>query len=410
MSILKSDIKLAEIIRNELFRQRNSINLIASENYVSPSVIEAQINLLTNKYACGYPDHRYYAGCRYMDEIENLAIERAETLFSAEHANLQPYSGAQANFAVYFSSLEPGDTILAMDRTHGGHLTHGDSHNFSGRYFDFNFYGLDKKTERIDYQKVLELALKKKPKLIIAGSSSYSRLIDFKIFGEIAEKSGACLMADIAHIAGIVAAGLHPSPVSYSDFVTMSTHKTLRGPRGGIILCKRKYADTIDKAVFPGIQGGPLMQVIAAKAVCLKEASLPEFKKYQKQVLTNARMLAGALKERGFILVSGGTDNHMMTIDLRNKNVTACDAEKMLEHIGINVSRCSLPFDIIQEGKNGIRIGTPSVTSRGMSEKDMSFIAGIISMAVENFSANKKKAALMVKELLSRYPLYPEHI
>jgi len=407
---VESDKELTQAIKNEFIRQQNSLNLIASENYASPSVVAAQANSLTNKYACGYPGQRHYSGCKYVDEIENLAINRAKALFGAEHANVQPYSGSQSNFAVYFSLLKPGDTVLAMDRMQGGHLTHGDNHNLSGRNFNFVFYGLDKKTECIDYQNVETLALKKRPKLIIAGSSSYSRIINFKQFREIADKTGAYLMADIAHIAGIVAAGLHPNPTEHSDFVTMSTHKTLRGPRGGIVLCRHKYADSIDRAIFPGIQGGPLMHIIAAKAACLKEALSPEFKQYQKQILSNAKTLANALLEYGFKLLSGGTDNHMMTVDFNGKGIKAKDAEKTLELIGITVSRCSLPFDAIPEAKNGIRIGTAAVTTRGMTENDMNQIARIISLVAENFESNRDKAELMVKELLNRHPLFPEYL
>lgn len=381
MSNLKIvDPEIFEAIKNEERRQKNTIELIASENFVSPEVLEAQGSVLTNKYAEGYPGKKYYGGCKYIDVIENLAIDRAKKIFKAEHANVQPHSGSQANMAVYFSILEVGDTILAMNLSHGGHLTHGSPVNFSGRFFNIIPYGVDKDSGRIDYDNLRDLAIKNKPKLIIAGASAYPREIDFSAFRSIADEVGSYLMADIAHIAGLVIANLHQSAIPHCHFVTTTTHKTLRGPRGGLILCKEEYGKAIDKTIFPGIQGGPLMHVIAAKAVSFKEAMTPEFIEYQKQIVKNAKSLADELLELDYHLVSGGTDNHLMLVDLRNKGITGKQAEKALEEAGITVNKNTIPFDTQSPMvTSGIRIGTPAVTTRGMKEKDMRMIAKMIN-------------------------------
>jgi glycine hydroxymethyltransferase len=386
MSHLKKvDPEIFEAIENEENRQKYTIELIASENFVSPEVLEAQGSVLTNKYAEGYPGKKYYGGCKYIDVIENLAIERAKKIFKADHANVQPHSGSQANMAVYFSVLEVGDTILAMNLSHGGHLTHGSPVNFSGRFFQIVPYGVDKDSGRIDYDNLRDLAIKNKPKLIIAGASAYPREIDFSAFRSIADEVGAYLMADIAHIAGLIVAGLHQSAVPYCHFVTTTTHKTLRGPRGGLILCKEAYARAIDKTIFPGIQGGPLMHVIAAKAVCFKQAMTPEFKNYQKQIIKNAKALADKLIELDYHLVSGGTDNHLMLVDLRNKGITGKQAEKALEEAGITVNKNTVPFDPEKPMvTSGIRIGTPAVTTRGMKEEDMGMIAKMINRVLKD--------------------------
>ena len=379
-NLKKVDPEIFEAIKNEENRQKNTIELIASENFVSSAVLEAQGSVLTNKYAEGYPGKKYYGGCKYIDIVENLAIARAKEIFKADHANVQPHSGSQANMAVYFSVLEVGDTILAMNLSHGGHLTHGSPVNFSGRFFNIIPYGVGKDTGRIDYDNLRDLALKHKPKLIIAGASAYPRAIDFSIFRSIADEVGAYLMADIAHIAGLIIAGLHQSPIPYCHFVTSTTHKTLRGPRGGLILCKEDYARVIDKTIFPGIQGGPLMHVIAAKAVCFKQAMTTEFKEYQRQIIKNAQELANKLMELDYNLVSGGTDNHLMLVDLRNKGITGKQAEKALEEAGITVNKNAIPFDTQSPMiTSGIRIGTPAVTTRGMKEKEMILIAEMIS-------------------------------
>ncbi len=378
--IRKVDPEIVEVIERELDRQKRNIELIASENFVSPAVMAAMGTILTNKYAEGYPGRRYYGGCEEVDVAENLAIERLKKLFNAEHANVQPHSGANANMGVYFSILEPGDVVLGMNLSHGGHLTHGSPVNISGKYFKFVAYGVDEKSGMIDYEKVREIALESKPKLIVAGASAYPRIIDFKKFREIADEIGAMLMVDMAHIAGLVAAKLHPNPVYYADFVTTTTHKTLRGPRGGAIICKGKYAKAIDKAIFPGTQGGPLMHIIAAKAVCFREAMTEEFKTYQKQIVRNAQALAQSLMNEGFNLVSGGTDNHLILLDLRNKNITGKDAEHLLDEIGITVNKNTIPFDPQSPFvTSGIRIGTPAVTTRGFKEDDMTEIGKIIS-------------------------------
>ncbi|MBU4362256.1 serine hydroxymethyltransferase [bacterium] len=391
-NLKKVDPEIFEAIKNEENRQKYTIELIASENFVSPEVLEAQGSVLTNKYAEGYPGKKYYGGCKYIDVIENLAIERAKKIFKAEHANVQPHSGSQANMAVYFSVLEVGDTILAMNLSHGGHLTHGSPVNFSGRFFTIVPYGVGKDTGRIDYNNLRDLAIKNKPKLIIAGASAYPREIDFSAFRSIADEVGAYLMADIAHIAGLIIAGLHQSAVPHCHFITTTTHKTLRGPRGGLILCKEEYSRAIDKTIFPGIQGGPLMHVIAAKAVCFKQATTPEFMNYQKQIVKNAKTLAEKLIELGYNLVSGGTDNHLMLVDLRNKGITGKQAEKALEEVGITVNKNMVPFDPQKPWvASGIRIGTPAVTTRGMKEKDMSVIAEMMNRVLNDTENQKIK-------------------
>jgi glycine hydroxymethyltransferase len=407
--VMQVDPEVATAIAKEKHRQQNNIELIASENFVSVAVMAAQGAVLTNKYAEGYPDKRYYGGCEYVDVVETLAIERAKKLFNAEHANVQPHSGAQANMAVYFAVLNPGDTVLGMKLSHGGHLTHGSPVNMSGKYYNFVPYGVEEDTGRINYEKVFGIAHKNKPKLIVAGASAYPRIIDFVQLREIADEVGAMLMVDMAHIAGLVAAGLHPTPVPYADFVTTTTHKTLRGPRGGMILCKQKHAVVIDKAIFPGIQGGPLMHVIAAKAVALKEALTPEFITYQHQVVTNANVLAEALVKRGFILVSGGTDNHLMLIDLRNKNITGNEAEKLLDKIGVTVNKNAIPFDPQNPSiTSGIRVGTPAATSRGMKEEAMEKVAEIIDRLITHRDDDVQiaKARYMVQDLCKQHPLY----
>ena len=400
-NLKKVDPKIFEAIKNEENRQKYTIELIASENFVSPEVLEAQGSVLTNKYAEGYPGKKYYGGCKYIDIVENLAIERAKEIFKAEHANVQPHSGSQANMAVYFSVLEVGDTILAMNLSHGGHLTHGSPVNFSGRFFNIIPYGVGKDSGRIDYDNLRDLAIKNKPKLIIAGASAYPREIDFSAFRSIADEVGAYLMADIAHIAGLIIAGLHQSAVPHCHFVTTTTHKTLRGPRGGLILCKEEYGHAIDKTIFPGIQGGPLMHVIAAKAVCFKEAMTPEFIEYQKQIVKNAKTLADKLLELGYNLVSGGTDNHLMLVDLRNKGITGKQAEKALEEAGITVNKNMVPFDPQKPWvASGVRIGTPAVTTRGMKEKDMGVIAEFINRVL-NDTENQKIKDEVKKEVES---------
>lgn len=409
--IYNADPEVAEAIEKELKRQQDHIELIASENFVSLPVMAAMGTHLTNKYAEGYPGRRYYGGCEFVDVVENIAIERAKKLFGAEHANVQPHSGAQANMAVYFAVLEPGDTIMGMNLAHGGHLTHGSPVNISGKYFKIVPYGVDANTGYIDYDEVRRLAREFKPKLIVAGASAYPRVIDFEKFREIADEVGAYLMVDMAHIAGLVAAGLHPSPVPYADFVTTTTHKTLRGPRGGMILCKEKYAKMIDKAIFPGTQGGPLMHVIAAKAICFGEALKPEFKEYQKQIIKNAQALANGLIEEGFNLVSGGTDNHLMLVDLRNRGITGKDAEKALDKVRITVNKNTIPNDPESPFvTSGIRLGTPAVTTRGMKEEDMRQIARAISLALPDFEKNREQILGIVDDLCKRYPLYSQGI
>lgn len=407
-SIKAFDEEITGAILKELGRQRGKIELIASENFVSPAVMEALGTVLTNKYAEGYPGKRYYGGCEFVDVIEDIARERMKALYGADHANVQPHSGSSANEAVYFTVLEPGDVVMGMDLSHGGHLTHGSPVNISGKYYKFIHYGVSENTGRIDYDNVRAIAKENKPKLIVAGASAYARSIDFKAFKEIADEVGALLMVDMAHIAGVVAAGLHQSPVPYADFVTTTTHKTLRGPRGGAILCKAQYAKAIDKSIFPGMQGGPLMHTIAAKAVCFKEAMSEEFKEYMKQVLKNASTLADALTAKGINIVSGGTDNHLMLLDLRNKNITGKDAERLLDDIGITTNKNTIPFDPQSPFiTSGLRIGTPAVTTRGFKEKDMEEIADIITEAITK-PESKEECVSRVKALCDRHPLYPE--
>ena len=401
------DPELAEAIFLEKNRQNSKIELIASENFVSPAVMAAQGSVLTNKYAEGYPGKRYYGGCEFVDIAENLARDRVKKLFGAEHANVQHHSGANANTAVYFAMLQPGDTVLGMNLSHGGHLSHGSPVNISGKYFNFQEYGVEEGTEVIDYDKVMARAKEVKPKLIVAGASAYPRVLDFKKFREIADAVGAYLMVDMAHIAGLVAAGLHPNPVEYADFVTTTTHKTLRGPRGGLILCKEQYAKQIDKAIFPGIQGGPLMHVIAAKAVCFHEALQPAFKEYQKQIVANAKALANGLQEQGFRLVSGGTDNHLMLIDVKSKGITGKEAEKMLDDANVTVNKNTIPFETESPFvTSGIRVGTPAVTSRGMKEAEMAEIAAIFETVL--LKKDEAAAKEMVKALTDRFPLYAD--
>jgi glycine hydroxymethyltransferase len=407
-SIKAFDSEIAKAILKELERERNKIELIASENFVSPAVLEAMGTVLTNKYAEGYPGKRYYGGCEHVDVVENIARDRLKALFGAEHANVQPHSGSSANEAVYFAVLEPGDTVMGMDLSHGGHLTHGSPVNVSGKFFKFVHYGVSQNTGIIDYDNVRAIAKESKPKLIVAGTSAYSRRLDFKVFKEIADEVGALLMVDMAHIAGIVAAGLHQSPVPYADFVTTTTHKTLRGPRGGAILCKQQYAKVIDKSVFPGMQGGPLMHVIAAKAVCFKEAMSEEFKGYIEQVVKNASVLAASLIAKGIDIVSGGTDNHLMLLDLRNKGITGKDAETLLDDIGITANKNTIPFDPQSPFiTSGLRIGTPAVTTRGFMEDDMKEIADIISTAISD-PKSKAECSSRVKALCDKHPLYPK--
>lgn len=402
-----TDEEVFNAIELELNRQRNKIELIASENFVSDSVMEAMGSYLTNKYAEGYPGKRYYGGCEYVDIVEDLARERACKLFGADHSNVQPHCGAAANLAVYGAVLEPGDTVLGMNLSHGGHLTHGSPANASGKLYNFIPYGVEEETGRINYDEVERLAIENKPKLILAGASAYPREIDFKRFKEIANKVNAIFMVDMAHIAGLVAAGLHQNPVEYADIVTTTTHKTLRGPRGGLILCKEEYAKVIDKAIFPGYQGGPLMHVIAAKAVCFGEALKPEFKEYQEQIVKNAKALADELIKLDFKLVSNGTDNHLMLIDLRNKNITGKKLEKRLDEVGITVNKNAVPFDTEKPTiTSGIRIGTPAVTSRGFKEEDMIEIARLIDMAVKDYPEKKDEIKERVQKICEKYPLY----
>ena len=398
------DKEIFDAIQKEHKRQNEKIELIASENFASKAVMEAMGSVFTNKYAEGYPGKRYYGGCQNVDVAENLARDRAKEIFGAEHANVQPHSGAQANMSVYFTVLNPGDTILGMNLSHGGHLTHGSPVNFSGKMYNIVPYGVNE-DGYIDYDEVEKIALECKPKIIVAGASAYPRTIDFKRFREIADKVSAYLMVDMAHIAGLVAGGLHPSPVPYADFVTTTTHKTLRGPRGGMILCKEKYAKDLDKSVFPGVQGGPLMHVIAGKAVCFKEALTPEFKEYQNQIVKNAKVLAKELMNRGFKLVSGGTDNHLMLVDLTNKGVTGKDAEAMLDEVGITVNKNTIPFDKQKPNiASGIRIGTPAMTTRGMKEEEMKTIAELIDRTIKGEDKEKIKADVL--KLTSRFPIY----
>lgn len=407
--VAHQDPEVAEAIEKEESRQENKIELIASENFVSRAVMAAQGSVLTNKYAEGYPGKRYYGGCEYVDIVEDLARDRIKKLFQADHANVQPHSGAQANTAVYFAMLEPGDTVMGMNLSHGGHLTHGSPVNISGVYFNFVEYGVDPESETINYDVLRELAHKHRPKMIVGGASAYPRQIDFAKISEIAKEVGALIMIDMAHIAGLIAADLHPNPVPYADFVTSTTHKTLRGPRGGIILCMQEYAQKIDKAIFPGIQGGPLMHVIAAKAVAFGEALKPEFKEYQKQIILNAKALAEGFLSRGFRLVSGGTDNHLILVDVRSKGLTGKAAEKILDDVGITVNKNTIPFDPESPFvTSGIRIGSPAVTSRGMKEPEMDRIVEAIDLALTAGDDTSKlhKAEQLVGEICGRFPLY----
>ncbi|WP_303059671.1 serine hydroxymethyltransferase [Veillonella magna] len=408
-TLQKRDPEIAKMIEMELGRQRNKLEMIASENFVSKAVMEAQGSVLTNKYAEGYSGKRYYGGCEYVDMVETLAIERAKKLFGADHVNVQPHSGSQANFGVYFALLKPGDTIMGMNLSHGGHLTHGSPVNISGTYFNIVPYGVDETTQEIDYDEMRRIALETKPKLIIGGGSAYSRIIDFKKMADIAHEVDAIFMVDMAHFAGLVAAGLHPNPVEYADVVTTTTHKTLRGPRGGMIMCKEKYAKAIDKAIFPGIQGGPLMHVIAAKAVAFGEALQPEFKVYAQQIITNAKVLAQALADYGFTIVSGGTDTHVMLVDVRNTGLTGKEAEYLLDEVGITCNKNTIPFDPASPFvTSGIRLGTPALTSRGLKEDDMKEIAAIIDLVLHNpeDTAKLEEARKRVAVLCETYPLY----
>ena len=405
--VAKFDPDVADGMQQELGRQRRNLELIASENLVSPAVMAAMGSVLTNKYAEGYPGKRYYGGCQCVDIVEEIARKRACELFGADHANVQPHSGAQANMAVYFALLNTGDTVMGMNLAEGGHLSHGSPVNMSGKYYNFVSYGVDPVTHRIDYDKVKEIALECKPKLIVAGASAYPRVIDFAKFREIADACGALLMVDMAHIAGLVAAGVHPNPVPYADIVTTTTHKTLRGPRGGLILCKEEYAKAIDKAVFPGSQGGPLMHIIAAKAVCLGEALKPEFKAYGEQIVKNAQALANGLTSRGHKLVSGGTDNHVMLLDLSGTELTGKELEHNLDEVYITANKNTIPNE--QRSPfvtSGVRLGSAAVTSRGLVEDDMDKIAEFIHLVIEDFEGNKEKVQAGVEELLKKYPLY----
>ena len=405
------DPEVARAIRGELKRQTERLELIASENFTSRAVMEAQASVLTNKYAEGYPGKRYYGGCEFVDQVEILAMERARKLFQADYVNVQPHSGSQANMAILFSALNPGDAILGMDLAHGGHLTHGSPVSFSGRFFKVHSYGVDRRTQRIDYGQVADLAGSYRPKLIIAGASAYSRIIDFAAFAQIAREVGAFLMVDMAHIAGLVAAEVHPSPVPYADFITSTTHKTLRGPRGGLILAKEKYGKLLNSQIFPGIQGGPMMHTIAAKAVSFKEALTPEFKAYQKQVVLNAQKMAAELMDRGFKLVADGTDNHLLLVDLSTKDLTGREAEKALETAGITVNKNSIPFETRSpQITSGVRIGTPAVTTRGMKEPEMGRIAEFIDRALGQ-TANTKALQTIRKEVRNfcrGFPLFPQ--
>jgi len=414
MSFLeKADPEVAHAIDLETRRQAGKLELIASENFVSEAVLAAQGSIMTNKYAEGYPGKRYYGGCEFVDIAENLAIDRCKQLFGADHVNVQPHSGSQANMAVYFAAVQPGDTILGMNLSHGGHLTHGSPANFSGKLYKIVSYGVSKDTETIDFDEVEKLAKEHKPKMIVVGASAYPRLLDFNRFRRIADEVGAVIMADIAHVAGLVATGLHPSPVPVCEYVTSTTHKTLRGPRGGLIMCKEAYAKTLNSRVFPGMQGGPLMHIIAAKAVAFKEALLPEFKQYQTQILKNAQAMADELKNQGFRLVSGGTDNHLMLVDLTAKGVSGKDAQEALDLAAITVNKNGIPFDTQgPQITSGIRIGTPALTTRGMKEKEMRLIATYIADVISNINDDSKIKAVAekVKNLCAQFPLYAQRI
>jgi glycine hydroxymethyltransferase len=414
MSILETfDPEVAQAIELETGRQEYTLELIASENFVSEAVLEAQGSIMTNKYAEGYPGKRYYGGCHYVDIVENLAIERAKVLFGADHVNVQPHSGSQANMAVYFSVLKPGDTILGMNLAHGGHLTHGSPVNFSGRFFNVVPYGVTRESQTIDFDEVERLALEHRPRMIVVGASAYPRIIDFAAFRAIADKVGAVVMVDMAHIAGLVATGLHPSPVPHAEFVTTTTHKTLRGPRGGMILCRKEYAKTLNSNIFPGIQGGPLMHVIAAKAVSFKEALTPEFKAYQEQIVKNARTLAAELLARGFRLVSGGTDNHLMLVDLSATELTGKIAEESLDKAGITVNKNTVPFETRSPFvTSGFRIGTPAATTHGLKEAEMKEVAGFIAEVLANVNNDARLAEIKerVNAMMKRFPLYAHRL
>ena len=414
MNILeRQDPQLWQAIEGERTRQRDGLELIASENYTSPAVLAAMGTMLTNKYAEGYPGRRYYGGCEFVDRAEILAIERAKRLFGADHVNVQPHSGSQANMAVYFAALKPGDTMLGLTLSHGGHLTHGSPVNFSGRFFNVVSYGVDRKTEQVDFDELWRLAREHHPRMIVVGASAYPRTLDFPAFRAVAAEVGALLMADIAHIAGLVAVGIHPSPVPYADFVTTTTHKTLRGPRGGMVMCKAEHAALLDKHVFPGMQGGPLMHIIAAKAVALHEALQPEFAAYQCQIVANARALAEGLLRRGFRLVSGGTDTHLILVDIGQKGLTGKATEAALEAAGITVNKNGIPFDDKPPSiTSGIRIGTPAVTSRGMREPQMDRIAQLLAEVLADVedAACQRRVAAAVRELCGRFPLYRERL
>ena len=414
MSFLKKvDPQIYKAILDEAKREHQKLELIASENFVSEAVLEAQGSIMTNKYAEGYPHRRWYGGCRFIDVAEELAIERAKKLFGAEHVNVQPHSGSQANMAVYFAALKPGDIVLAMDLACGGHLTHGHPHNFSGRFYNIVTYGVSRENEQLDYDEILALAKKHRPKMILAGACAYPRIIDFQKFRKICDEVGAFLFVDIAHISGLIIAGLHPNPVPYAEFVTTTTHKTLRGPRAGIIMCKKEFAKIIDETVFPGIQGGPLMHVIAAKAVAFKEALMPSFKIYQRQIVKNAAALSRALSKRGLRIVSGGTDTHLLLVDLTNKGIVGRKAALALDKAGMTVNKNLIPFDTKPPSiTSGIRIGTPAVTTRGMKESEMEMIGALISQVLNNISDAKamEKVKYEVKKLSARFPLYKDLI
>jgi Glycine/serine hydroxymethyltransferase len=405
----KQDREVYEAILNETKRENNNIELIASENFVSEAVLEAQGSVLTNKYAEGYPDARWYNGCEFVDDVESLAIERAKKIFGAEHVNVQPHSGTQANMAIYFSMLQPGDTVMAMDLACGGHLSHGHPMNFSGRYYKMAPYGVNRKTETLDYDEISHIAKKSRPKMILVGASAYPRAIDFKKFRQIADSVGAFIFVDIAHIAGLVAAGLHQSPMEYAEFVTTTTHKTLRGPRGGMIMCRKEFAKKIDSQIFPGLQGGPLMHVIAAKAVCFKEALQPQFKKYQSQILKNSKALSSEMVKLGYRIVAGGTDTHLFLVDLTSKNITGKEAATVLDRTGITVNKNLIPYDKLSPFvASGIRIGTPAVTTRGMKESAMKKIAGFIDKALSDPNNEKNIQAVRkeVSSFVKAFPLY----
>lgn len=409
MALKEVDPEVAELIQREVERQEYQLEMIASENLASLAVMEAEGSVLMNKYAEGYPEARYYGGCEFVDAIEKLALERLKLLFGAEYANVQPHSGTQANMAVFFAVLNPGDTILSMNLAHGGHLSHGSPVNFSGKLYKVVHYGVSKETETLDYEEIRRIALAERPKLIIAGASAYPRIIDFEAFYHIAQEVKAYLLVDMAHIAGLVAAGIHPSPVPYADFVTSTTHKTLRGPRGGFILCKERYGKLIDKIVFPGIQGGPHMNIIAAKAVCFKEALEPSFKAYQQQVVLNAKVMAKVFAERGFRVVSGGTDNHLLLIDVSSQGLTGAQAEKILEEAGITVNKNAIPFDPLPPKiTSGIRIGTPAITTRGLKEKEVEEVANYMCEVLKNpeNQALRREIRKKVREICLKFPFY----